>query len=558
MTKEIQLMADIALDPVTRVQAGALTCLYELGKLRYICVAQTEILRMIYPAVRDEYWGTLPFTISSEQVVIREDSFTIHYTALYSLGSPVYEAQYTIEGGCDGSIVFSMKGRALAAFKRNRIGLCVLHPVKECRGKNVVITRPDDTSYDGTFPEWIGPWQPFHEISQMQWTINENTTAELFFKGDVFETEDQRNWTDSSYKTYSTPLAIPFPVGVQAGEKLEQEIRLLVNDKGLGKALPEVKVREEKIPFPAIGYARSANQPALTKTQLAFLQKIPFHHYRVMLAMDKPDWQKELAVALAEAAQMNTRLELVLFFSDDYGHQLEALLPLLEENKALLFSLLPLHKEHAVTPAALLLHVYPRMKNALPALKIGCGTDQFFTELNRRRPLKLVFDFVSFSIHPQVHAADSRSLLENLESQSDIIATAGSFAAGKPVFLSPVTLKDRYYLPSPDHRQYAALAAWWTLAAIQQLAMAGSITLFELMGEVGLLKETHGPESNADSIILSPIYEVLASIQTFQPAWIIKRFAGGETVMDGLLLENEKGDRLFFKAPDAYRLFKSG
>ena len=28
------------------------------------------------------------------------------------------------------------------------------------------------------------------------------------FEGDLFEMEDQRNWTDASYKTYSTPLRI--------------------------------------------------------------------------------------------------------------------------------------------------------------------------------------------------------------------------------------------------------------------------------------------------------------------------------------------------------------
>lgn len=29
------------------------------------------------------------------------------------------------------------------------------------------------------------------------------------FEGDVFEMEDQRNWTDASYKTYCTPWGCP-------------------------------------------------------------------------------------------------------------------------------------------------------------------------------------------------------------------------------------------------------------------------------------------------------------------------------------------------------------
>ena len=35
--------------------------------------------------------------------------------------------------------------------------------------------------------------------------------ANVAFDGDIFEMEDQRNWTDASYKIYSTPLRLPFP-----------------------------------------------------------------------------------------------------------------------------------------------------------------------------------------------------------------------------------------------------------------------------------------------------------------------------------------------------------
>ena len=36
----------------------------------------------------------------------------------------------------------------------------------------------------------------------------------ISFTGDLFEMEDQRNWTDASYKTYSTPLRIPYPAPI--------------------------------------------------------------------------------------------------------------------------------------------------------------------------------------------------------------------------------------------------------------------------------------------------------------------------------------------------------
>jgi hypothetical protein len=55
---------------------------------------------------------------------------------------------------------------------------------------------------------------------------NAGTAFRLSFIGDVFETEDQRNWTDASFKTYSTPLSRPFPVSVAAGTVVRQSVLL--------------------------------------------------------------------------------------------------------------------------------------------------------------------------------------------------------------------------------------------------------------------------------------------------------------------------------------------
>lgn len=53
----------------------------------------------------------------------------------------------------------------------------------------------------------------------------------------MFETEDQRNWTDASFKTYGTPLDRPFPVAVSPGEEVHQRVRLVITpDDGNGGA----------------------------------------------------------------------------------------------------------------------------------------------------------------------------------------------------------------------------------------------------------------------------------------------------------------------------------
>ena len=43
--------------------------------------------------------------------------------------------------------------------------------------------------------------------------------------------EDQRNWTDASFKTYGTPLKNPSPVEVKAGTKISQTFALTLKEQ---------------------------------------------------------------------------------------------------------------------------------------------------------------------------------------------------------------------------------------------------------------------------------------------------------------------------------------
>ena len=52
----------------------------------------------------------------------------------------------------------------------------------------------------------------------------------------MFEMEDQRNWSDASYKTYSRPLSLPFPYPIAAGERVRQSVWI-----GVKEAAPAVE-----------------------------------------------------------------------------------------------------------------------------------------------------------------------------------------------------------------------------------------------------------------------------------------------------------------------------
>ncbi len=61
------------------------------------------------------------------------------------------------------------------------------------------------------------------DIRSLAWT-HDGVATTATFDGEVFEMEDQRNWTDASYKTYSTPLERPFPVVIADGAVIEQSV----------------------------------------------------------------------------------------------------------------------------------------------------------------------------------------------------------------------------------------------------------------------------------------------------------------------------------------------
>src|SRR6185369_6694664 len=108
----------------------------------------------------------------------------------------------------------------------------------------------------------ISPNQPFVEMRAIAHEVEPGTWAEVRFAGDIFEMEDQRNWTDASYKTYCTPLRLPYPAPIAAGETVAQSVTLSLagGEKGAGStentasAPVVVTIGDELLgPLPRIG-----------------------------------------------------------------------------------------------------------------------------------------------------------------------------------------------------------------------------------------------------------------------------------------------------------------
>ena len=55
-------------------------------------------------------------------------------------------------------------------------------------------------SVETQLPDLIEPWQPFKSIRAITHSVRPGV-RECRMEGDMFEMEDQRNWSDASYKT---------------------------------------------------------------------------------------------------------------------------------------------------------------------------------------------------------------------------------------------------------------------------------------------------------------------------------------------------------------------
>ena len=198
----------------TELRAGPLTAVFEDGDLRSVRLGNREVVRRVYVAVRDPVWNTIPGSLSEVLIQRSERSFRITYGSRHVADPIAFSWQALIEGAEDGTISFAMDGVAENEFLFCRIGFCILHPAAATQGRPYHVETPGGV-VRGVFPRLIEPQrivdgvdQPlFPSCSRLHVDLDGGAEVDCAFEGDLFEGEDQRAWTDASFKTFCTPLA---------------------------------------------------------------------------------------------------------------------------------------------------------------------------------------------------------------------------------------------------------------------------------------------------------------------------------------------------------------
>ncbi len=481
------------------VHAGPLSLVLEEGDVRHVHLGPREVVRRIYGAVRDHTWHTIPSRLSGFTLDVGADSFACRYRAEHRLDPVAFTWDASIEGHPDGTLTFAFDGVADATFERNRIGLCLLHPTPEVAGAPVRVTTTNGAHRSLRFPEVVAVEQPiagFHDLTRLACEIAPGVWLEAAFAGDIFETEDQRNWIDASYKTYSTPSALPKPVTVTRGTRIAQRITLrlvtasgeparvagapFVIDRPTG-TLRVGDVREGRLPAIGVRLPAIADPVRAADT----LRPIAPAHLRVDLdlAGDAAVASATLAHAGRVAAGLGdhggrgpTPIELALHLPVDPDDAAAALATLSIADVAVA-RVLAFTAGHDTTQPSTLAAVRTwRGRQAIdPPPPIATGTTSDLARIHLSPPAP--GDAVCWAMHPQAHASDLTSIAETPAGAHDQVIAVRHRFPGRPMAIAASFGHPRH----AETRTHSLFAAGWTLALLAALGRAGadSVTLVD-------------------------------------------------------------------------------
>jgi hypothetical protein len=434
-------------------------------------------------------------------------------------------------------------------FVTNRAGFVVLHPAW-LAGQKLKVTHVDDREEETRFPERISPSQPVFDIRALSHEVAPGLWATCRMEGDTFEMEDQRNWTDASYKTYVRPLALPWMYTLAKGSRHEQSVRLSLTGGGaaggarlsgaialeLGQDLP-LRVPELGVALPHDEIeAASAAIDALRVLKPRFLvchadmrdSAALSEFERIRQAGEATEAKMVIEVVVPDEADAIASLEAVATAAkrapgDRCGRRLQRRRP----------EIVAAGAKRPEKPT--IEDIAAAAREVFPGVKLGGGMLSTFTELNRKRPKAALFDFITHTTCSIVHASDDRSVMETLETLPAIIASTRAMIGEKPyrIGLSAIAARMNPYgkgvadnpangrvcLTNRDPRQRGLFNAAWTLGYLAACAYGGvtSVAIGALVGPLGFVHHHATGHSrpyfdSIDGIALYPAFHVMADL----------------------------------------------
>jgi len=488
----------------TQVSHGGFTLDLAPGAIRNITFDGVQLIDLLYTAIRPSDWSTLEPDTHKEDVKVTGNDCVITISESLA-GAMEAETKITLSAGNTFSVSYELKG--LAEYLINRWGICFCLNTSDWMDSQVSAAGNTYALKEAISPQRVvdgviqGLFPAAHEIN---FVAPDNRFIKVHSTGKLLEAEDQRNWTDNTYKIYSGSLSEPRPYRTSAGSAWSQSVTFEVGAPLHSSADAEKILVQEISALPSIGL--QFNDEALLAPddlEKAFVL-VDIDHLRIN---EESLTSQKIATASSSGLTLETAI-----LSSNIGPELhQEVLHLSQRVPA--GSRILVHRQGRRIVEAGDLPKNDSLNTYIP------GSDAYLVDLHKEN-----FEFgdsVSYSMTPTVHSFDSETIFKSLHTQSESIAFAQKYLAPQ-VFISPITFSTRGNPETGHHRDERSKfanpetalrirtieGAAWTLGSIYALASAGAFSgsWHELFGEFGLIYSQSG------SIKFSPTFHALSAL----------------------------------------------
>jgi hypothetical protein len=499
-----------------RVAAGGLVFDVAPEGVRHLTVGGHEVFSTLYAAVRARNWATLPFRTVSQDLQIDDHGCSLTREEIVD---ERLQSRMVVSWADSGVLAATVEMVALEDVDVNRWGYNVCLDARLWVGADVL-----SAGAGARFPRRIAPQRAHQGVLQglfppadrLSLRRPDGMIVHVESEGQLLEVEDQRNWTDPTFKIYSGSLRDPLPRHIGAGSVVRQSVRIAVTD------LPSrpVPVAQEPVVGPAIELVRVGVQvndadPSRNADATArLLAALRVDHLRV-------DVEPPLDVPFhPEGAAADVPVELAVLVPDLTSEVLSEVTRAagsLPQRSRVLLHL----TGRRTTDAAGALALTALLAPSRPDLVVVPGSDAYFADLNRDEPR--CRDLVSFSITPTVHATDTETVFATLPLQAEVARHVREVLGARAV-VSPVTLRLRGDPESPsapasvrreiaeqhlDERLDRIEGAAWTFGSVHALTEGGAFagTWYELLGVRGVAR------IESEEVRVAPAFHALSVLR---------------------------------------------
>ena len=488
----------------TRVEHGDFTFDLARAAVRNVRYKNVQIIDLLYTAIRPWDWSTLDPDQHSEDVKVTGDICIITIKDLFA-GALDASTEITISKDNKFTVAYELRG--LAEYSVNRWGICFCLNSADWMGSAV---KSQGNQYQ--LPAAISPQRVVDGVTQglfpasnvMLFTAPDQRSIKVVSTGKVLEAEDQRNWTDNTYKIYSGSLSEPRPFVTSAGSLWQQSVTFEIGPPSKPVADGSKIIVKEIDSLPSIGLQFNTDSLLPLDVLNTALFLLDVDHIRIneeSLTAQKINTVSTNGL-IVEAALLSSHS------GDKLHHEIEHLNKQIPAGSRIL-----IQREGREIVELGDLPKNQSLSSFIP------GTDAYLVDLHRNK-----YEFgesISYSMVPTVHSSDIETIFKTLYTQRESIQFAQEFLA-KQVMVSPITFSTRgnpetghareqrinFANPEMALRIRTIEGAVWTLGSIFALASAGAYsgTWHELFGEFGIIYP------DGDAIKFSPTFHVLAAL----------------------------------------------